>query len=262
MKKKIREIAALAKNNREWFLFDEDTSYPYPEIEDNETNFITDYNDLASTYNRYFVKEYGERTVEYDALTDTEFLQIWQEDIFATTCVYLSAWARLYYALDISYNPVYNVEEHTTTKYGQHETDFLNAARQHTTGQQQNTNGQQIDTIGSHIDTSTMKNVAIDSALEKESSKQEDNYAQRQDTKGQRIDTLGQRVDSDLSFTDTTTSKQHTDQTDRVGNIGVKSATELVNEEIRQKKRLSFFKNVFLVFVEEMGAYYEPDFLQ
>ena len=248
MKKTIKQINDAFKLTEKPLLFTESSLYPYPTIPDDDHNFIDDYNDYFETYDSYFVKEYGDRVVEYDAQSDSEFFARWEQDLFGTELIYLDAWARLYFALNINYNPVYNVEENTKTTYGQHETDFLNAQRQHT-------KGQQIDTIGGGTDTSTTANVATDSAQFKDSAKQTDVIAQRQNTEGQRIDT-------ESTFTDTTTSKQHIDTVERSGNIGVVSATELLNQEIAQKKRLSFFRNIFLILVEEVGAYYEFNFLQ
>lgn len=248
MKKTIKQINDAFKLTEKPLLFELANLYPYPTIPDDDHNFIEDYNDNAAVYDNYFVKEYGERVVEYDVTSDTEFYAAWCQDLFGTELIYLDAWARLYYAININYNPVYNVEENTKTTYGQHETDFLNAQRQHT-------KGQQIDTVGGGTDTSTTANVATDSAEYKDSAKQTDVIAQRQNTEGQRIDT-------ESTFTDTTTSKQHIDTVERSGNIGVVSATELLNQEIEQKKRLSFFRNIFLILVEEVGAYYEFNFLQ
>lgn len=250
MKKTIKELNAYIKSqaqNRQ-LLFRDSAGYLYPDIPDDEHNFIDDYNAAFELYDSYFVKEYGDRVVEYDAETMSSFFDAWFNDIVSTTYIYLDAWARLYYALNINYNPVYNVEENTKTTYGQHETDFMNAERQHT-------KGAQTDTVGGGTDTSTTANVATDSVEYKDSAKQTDVIAQRQNTEGQRVDT-------ESTFTDTTTSKQHIDTVERSGNIGVVSATELLNQEIAQKKRLSFFRNIFLILVEEVGAYYEYNFLQ
>lgn len=248
MKKTIKQLAKLAAESDKDLLFSDPDLYPYPTIPDDENNFISDYADSATYYDNYFVKEYGERIVEYDVETDSDFLNAWIDEMFGTELIYLEAWARLYYALHINYNPVYNVEEHTSTTYGEHVTDNVIGERKHTKGEQENTRG-------GGTDTSTTYNVAIDSGTEKESVKQTDIIANRTDTDGERIDT-------DDEATDTVTSNEHTDTIDRVGNIGVKSATELLNEEIRQKQRLAFFKNVFLILVEEAGAYYDADFLQ
>ena len=248
MKKTIRQINEYVLTQERGLLFGESTGYLYPTILDSDVNFIDDYNDAYTLYDRYFVLEYGDRVVEYDVNTMQEFFAQWYFDITSIAYIYMDAWARLYYALNINYNPVYNVEEHIETEYGEHETENVIGERSRTKGQQQNTRG-------GGTDTSTIANVAIDSVLEKDSSKQTDVIASRTDTDGSRTDT-------EEEATDTTTSKTHTDTVDRSGNIGTVSATELLNKEIEQKKRLSFFKNIFLVFVEEVGAYYEPNFLQ
>lgn len=245
MKKTIKELNRYIKSqpdNRQ-LLFRESTGYIYPDIPDDDTNFISDYNDAYEIYDAYFVKEYGDRIVEYDVETMSALFDAWFYDITSTAYIYMDAWARLYYAMHINYNPVYNVEEHTETTYGEHVTESEYGEREHTKGEQVNTNG-------THTDTSTQYNVAIDTQEEKESSKQTDVYGSHDNTEGERIDT-------EAAASDSVTSNEHVDTVDRSGNIGVVSATKLLADEIEQKKRLSFFKNAFLVLVEEVGAYYE-----
>jgi len=248
MKKTIKQILTIARRNNKDLLFQDPELYPYPEIPDSNDNFISDYAALAPSYDNYFVKEYGARVVEYDVETEADFLEEWFKDLYGTELVYLEAWARLYYALHINFNPVYNVEEHIKTTYGEHITENVIGERSHT-------KGAQINDDGTHTDTSTQFNVAVDSGEEKESAKQTDVIGAHQTTEGRRTDT-------DDAATDTTTSNEHIDSVDRSGNIGVVSATDLLNAEIEQKKRLSFFKNVFLVLIEEVGAYYDSEFLQ
>lgn len=245
MKRTIKELNAYIKSQQQnrQLLFRESTGYLYPDIPDDDNNFITDYNAAYDLYDAYFVKEYGDRIVEYNVDTMSALFDAWFNDITATVYIFIDSWARLYYAMHINYNPVFNVEEHTETTYGEHSTDTEYGERTHTKGQQQNTNG-------THTDTSTQYNVATDSVLEKESGKQTDEY-------GQQINTEGQRIDTEGNVTDTVTSNEHVDTVNRTGNIGTVSATKLLADEIEQKKRLSFFKNVFLVLVEEVGAYYE-----
>ena len=249
MKKTIRQINDAFKLTDKPLLFTESSLYPYPTIPDDTHNFIDDYNDNFAAYDNYFVKEYGDRVVEYDAQSDSEFFARWEQDLFGTELIYLDAWARLYYALNINYNPVYNVEEHTTTIYGQDQnTDSY--------GQHQRTSnyGSKETTSGARSDTSTAYSVSYDNGTEKETGKQVDALGQQVNTEGTHIDTH-----IDAAAIDTHTRSQHTDTVDRSGNIGVVSATELVKQEIALRRNYSFYKNCFLIIINELGAYWDDD---
>ena len=240
----------------------------YPTIEGNTSNFITDYQDDYFLFDHYFIFHYGDRIV--NLYVDEEHIEeYWQETMYAILRIYLDAWARLYYALNIDYNPIYNVEEHTTTTYGAHDTDTKYAQDQTTDsfGQHQTTNsvGQKETTNGTRTDSTTDYSVSFDAATEKETGKTEDSVGSQTITEGAHTDTITNAAAIDTHTragrTDTVTSKQHIDTVDRAGNIGVVSATQLLAEEEKLRRKQSFFNNCFLTIVEELGAYYECDFI-
>lgn len=240
----------------------------YPAIEGNTSNFITDYQNDYTLFDHYFITHYGDRTVSLDV--DEEHVEeYWQETMYSILRIYLDAWARLYYALNIDYNPIYNVEEHTTTTYGSHDTDTKYAQDQTTDsfGEHQTTNsiGQKETTNGTRTDYTTDYSVSFDAATEKETGKTEDTIGAQTITEGAHTDTITNAAATDTHTragrTDTVTSKQHIDTVDRAGNIGVVSATQLLAEEEKLRRKQSFYNNCFLTIVEELGAYYECDFV-
>ena len=241
---KIKELYKELMTD-ETFPFLMDGDWPYPE-EDPDYSFLADYLDGYQVYDRYFLKEHGEKTVDIDEDYTDNLNDAWFYELASIYAVYSSSWAHIYDTLNIAYNPVYNVEEHITTEYGLHETDRQYG--QHETDVQY---GATQDTIGGRTDTTTSYSVSFDGGTEKET--------------GKASDSVGQQINSSLLHTDTTTSKLHTDtetsklhtdKTDRTGNIGIKSSTALANEEIFMREKQIFFKNIFLTISRELGAYY------
>lgn len=245
-----------------------DPSMTYPEIEGDEANFLTEYNTNKADYDRYFLKEHGQKLVDIEGDTDADIILNWKAEIKAIQRIYLNSWAHIFYTLDIAYNPVYNVEEHTTTKYGEHETEREYGQHetdvqygQHETDMQY---GATSETLGTHTDTSTTYAVSYDSATEKETGKVSDTIGSQTNTTLLHTDTETSKLHTDTTtsklHTDTETSKLHTDTVDRTGNIGIKSASALAEEEILLRERQTFFKNVFLIISREVGAYYECNY--
>ena len=296
MEIKIKNLFALAGSP-----FVLDTNMTYPEIEGDESNFLTDYNTNKAQYDRYFIKEHGEKLVDIDGITDEDIVTNWRNEIQAIQRIYLNAWAHIYYTLNIAYNPVYNVEEHITSKYGEHETEREYGQHetdvqygQHETDRQYGQHetdvqygqhetdtqyGATSETLGTHTDTRTNYAVSFDAATEKETGKSEDVIGSQTNTSLLHTDTETSKLHTDTTtsklhtdtetsklhtdtttsklHTDTETSKLHTDTVDRTGNIGVKSASALAEEEALLRERQIFFKNIFLTISREVGAYYD-----
>ena len=242
-----------------------DPTMAYPEIEGDESNFLEEYNTNKASYDRYFLKEHGKKIVDMESDEDSDIATEWANMIADIQRVYLNSWAHIYYTLNIAYNPVYNVEEHTTTKYGEHETDVEYG--QHETDRQYGEHktdveygqhetdmqyGATQDTLGSHTDTSTDYSVSYDSATEHETGKNSNVVGSQTNSSITHTDTETSKL-----HTDTTTSKLHTDTVDRTGNIGIKSATALATEEVFMREKQIFFKNIFLTITREVGAYYD-----
>lgn len=318
-----------------------DTQMTYPTIPESTANFLTDYNTSKAIYDRYFLKEHGNKFVEVDGDEEEDVVLNWKKEIQAIQRIYLDSWAHMYYALDIAYNPVYNVEEHIETQYGAHETDREYGATQNTNqygatqdtkqygatqdtmqygatqdttqyGATQDTTqygatkdttqyGATSDTLGTHTDTRTNYSVSFDGTTEKETGKQSDVIGSQTNTSLTHTDTVDSIQHSDvassiqhsdvvssiqhsdvassiqhtdtasslahtdtlsaLAHTDKETSKLHTDTVDRTGNIGIKSASALAQEEVLLRERNIFFKGIFLTISREVGAYYDNYFI-
>ena len=257
---KIKEVYNLVESP-----FVLDTTMTYPTIEGNTSNFLTDYATNKEQYDAYFLKEHGKKLVDLESEEDSDIVSEWKALITSIQRVYLNAWAHIYYTLDIAYNPVYNVEEHTTTKYGEHETEMKYGEHETDTvyGTHVTTNafGATQDTFGTHTDTSTDYVVDYDEALEKSTGKNENVTGQQVNSTLAHTDTNTSQTYTDTNtsklHTDTNTSKLHTDTVDRTGNIGIKSATALATEEVFMREKQIFFKNVFLTISREVGAYYD-----
>ena len=241
---KIKELCKMIKTTPgQPFVLNPNWNYP----DWANYNFLTDYDTNMDDFDRYFVKEHGEKSVDLDADSDLEIINAWQEELTSIYYVYMNSWAHIYDTLNIAYNPVYNVEEHITTKYGEHETETEYGAHE-----TENVYGATSDTLGTHTDTSTSYSVSFDTATEKETGKNSDTIGSQTNTSLAHTDTETSKL-----HTDTTTSKLHTDTVDRTGNIGIKSATALAEEEVFFREKRVFFKNLFLTISREVGAYYD-----
>ena len=143
--------------------------------------------------------------------------------------------------------------------------------------------GATSETLGTHTDTTTQYTVNYDTGVEKETGKASDVTGAQTNTALTHTDTETSKLHTDTTtsklhtdtetsklhtdtetsklHTDTETSKLHTDTVDRSGNIGIKSASALAEEEALLRERHIFFKNVFLTISREVGAYYENSFI-
>ena len=264
------------------FIFKSDFSYP----EFAETNFLEDYIAEASTFDNYFLKEHGSKLVDFDGEELTDIKEEWEDMLEGIYTVYVNSWAHIYDTLNIAYNPVYNVEEHITTQYGEHETEveYGEHETEHEFGEHETEYeygeheteteyGNTSDTLGTHTDTSTNYSVSFDDTTEKETGKTSTEVGAQTNTSNSHTDTETSKLHTDTStsklhtdtetsklHSDTTTSKLHTDTVDRTGNIGIKSATALATEEIFMREKQIFFKNIFLTISREIGAYYELNY--
>lgn len=247
---KIKEINKYLKDLEEpaSLVIPEAITESYPEIIDesgqvSDVNFTSDYQDLFNEYDRYFVKHYGEMSIDLESSDMEDVVSEWYSENYGVFAVYLQNWARLYYALSLQYNPLYNVDGTETHLYGQHEEEFTEGQRQHIEGAKQNT-------IGSRTDTSTNYSVSYDAATEKEDGKTED-------VSGQQINNEATYTNTDTHAKDVSLSKTHTDTVTRKGNIGVTKSTDLLRDEFRLRMEKAFFDVVFKTIIEEIGAYWE-----
>lgn len=286
MKKKVIDLYKYYEGttHNSGFVLPPANAVTYPTIEGNTSNFLTDYNSAYQKFDRYFINNFGSRTYYsiFDPDTDAETLANWNDDIKAILSVYLDSWARLYYALSLQYNPLYNVDGTTETTYSQKtltdnmgarsETDQIGAKdRSDIMGARSETDtiGAKETTNGARSDTSTDYSVSFDSATEKETGKSVDGIGQQIINEGSQSNghtattytdrhTEEQHTDthSALAYIDTHTEGQHTETVTRYGNIGVTKSSELLESEFEIRKR-NFFHEIFVILSHELGLYYE-----
>ena len=286
MKKKVIDLYKYYEGtaHNTGFVLPPANAVTYPTIEGNTSNFLTDYNAAYQKFDRYFMNNFGSRTYYsiFDPETDAETLANWSDDIKAILSVYLDSWARLYYALSLQYNPLYNVDGTTETIYSQKtltdnmgarsETDQIGAKdRSDIMGARSETDtiGAKETTNGARSDTSTDYSVSYDSATEKETGKSVDGIGQQVINEGSQSNghtattytdrhTEEQHTDthSATAYIDTHTEGQHTETVNRYGNIGVTKSSELLESEFEIRKR-NFFHEIFVIISNELGLYYE-----
>ena len=203
-------------------------SWEYPEFA--EKNFLYDYMAEAAAFDKFFLKEHGAKFVDIDGETDEEIEDEWKDLLESIYTVYVNSWAHIYDTLNIAYNPVYNVEEHITTKYGEHETEVEYGEHEtemeygeHETeveyGEHETETeyGATSDTLGTHTDTATNYSLSFDATTEKETGKTSNVVGAQTNTSLLHTDTETSKLHTDTNtsklHTDTETSKLHTDTT-------------------------------------------------
>ena len=239
--KKIKQLYDYAKENNHRLLF-ESTGITYPVIEGNTSNFINDYIANAEYLDKMFYIRYASMKPILPDEDMDEYFANWKSSIQAVLYFYLDAWARLYYALSLAYNPTWNYDGHnTTTTKGKTEglsgTDTVVYDRDaHIT----------TEARGAKTTTDTEYEVPFDSTTEKE---------------------VGKSVAGDTAYTDTITEQANIDE-DRTtygkqnnvdytvsetkgGNQGTTTTQTMLNEEYELRKR-SFFDNCFKAICKEL----------
>lgn len=239
------------------------TNLTYPTIEDNESNFITDYQANAASYNGYAILKRGNQVIKVD---EEDYDPAWnylKEISGYITDAHLTEWARLYFALSLSYNPLYNVDGTTTRATTQKQrTDAYGAQSGSSTfGATDVTDvyGAKSATLGAHTDTQTNSSVSFDSQTEKETGQTQNAYGAQTNTELERTDhhTSLSRSDShsEAAHSDTHTDAAFSETETRKGNIGVTMSQQLLEAEW-EFRRKSFFATIINQMLDECGFYY------
>ena len=204
----------------------------YPTIEGNTSNFITDYIAGADEFDLYAARKHGEKWFDGVIVeSEDDIITEWNMATNASIMIHRDAWARLYYALSLKYNPIWNVDGTTTFEHGEVvRTDDI-AERTDTTN---------LDAIGgSNTDYAT----AYDSGTEKETGKSEysEDAKENSFTAGAHLDTY--------------TTEEYTDTETRTGNIGVTQTQQMLNAEWEFRKK-SFFDYMIKIILKDCGCIY------
>lgn len=129
----VAQIYQQAKSNNAALLFNYATLNPlYPLIPDNTSNFLLDYSTQHTRFDRLFNQKHGEK---FACIVASDIEEAYTE--FFNLCndvcaVHLNDWARMYYALSLYYNPLWNVDGTETTSYTDHETVIDSAQKKNT----------------------------------------------------------------------------------------------------------------------------------
>ena len=109
MKKTLKQISKHSSFTSEAPFTLIYTSLDYPSIPDNTSNFIEDY-EASLSYDNYAVYKRGSQVIDLDLEDESDLASEWYDIIEAITNIHLDSWTRLYYALNLSYNPIWNVD--------------------------------------------------------------------------------------------------------------------------------------------------------
>ena len=285
MKKTLKQIIKETPTGESFYFFDSDLTYPSPDPETNE-NFIDDYQNNASNYNLYAMLKRGNQVLDIDE----EMFEMLEVDNAAdytmalskaVTDTYLNSWARLYYALSLAYNPLYNVDGTTTKTISERErTDAygaqsggqtigaISASDIHGAKSKSDVWGAKSSTLGEHTDTQTNYSVSFDSSTEKETGKTSNLMGAQTNTENTYTDghteqsytdshTEQARTDShqEAAHTDKHTDAEYTETEERKGNIGVTMSQQLLNAEWELRKK-DFFATIINQMLDELGFMY------
>jgi len=220
-----------AKSDENEPLFNIESPENYPVFEDSSANFITDYLSDYANFDFYTVRMYGERIAKFVSFDDLEILEEFDKIINSILSIHLPEWARLYYALDLKYNPIYNVDGVTTFNFGERhrEEDIKQRKRS--------------EKFPEALTTNTEYNVAFDSATEKESGKTTSSTA------------LHTNEFTDDPHKDEFNEDEYENTETRKGNIGVTMTQQMLEAEFELRKK-SFFNTMIKTFIEEAGFMY------
>lgn len=258
----VSKLYKYAKDENQTLLFP-DSGITYPTIEGNTSNFLEDYNANHEELDRMFWLKYSSMKCILPDDFDEEinvYFNDWKECVKSVLYYYLDAWARLYYALNLQYNPIYNVDVVTTTETeGQTEglsgtdttTDRIAA---HVKNLNYGADTTDHD-YGTHTDDTTSHEVPNDSVNEKEVGKSVDTYGAHTDT-----DTRAAHQDT---FTDQAYNDSHATEYGKInevdytvtetkrGNQGITMTTDMLNEEWKWRQH-SFWENCFKAICREL----------
>ena len=275
----LRKIMKSKPDTDPGYLFH--TNLTYPTFPDNDSNFIEDYQSNAASFNKYALLKRGDQVVKFDEGDYEDGWDFLSEVSEAITDVHLDSWARLYYALSLSYNPLYNVDGTTTRETTQRQrTDAYGAQSGSSVfGATSNTDnwgaisktdqyGNKSATLGAHTDTQTNSSVSFDSGIEKETGQTQNSIGSQTNTEASYTDSHSELAKMDThtgaarndshsenSYTDTHTDSAFTETETRQGNIGVTMSQQLLEAEWKFRQK-SFFETIINQMLDEAGFFY------
>lgn len=273
MKTTIKQIHQTAKSLNKPLLMNETINAYYPIIYDSDgeestINFVDDYLLEHTLFDDYAKFQYGQRMYDCDGDTFTSVYNDWIEECNSIVAIHLTSWARLYYALSLSYNPLWNVDGTEKEIYSEELTTNVFGSDKNTTvyGTDKSTNvfgtDKSTNVIANRSNESTEYGMSYDTNTEHKSGRTSDTIGGGTDTttRDSRTDTNTRDSHTDTntrdSRTDTSNVGEHTITKIRGGNIGVTETTALLNHEW-EFRRKDFFKEIIETIIRETGADYD-----
>lgn len=224
-------------------LMDSTLSAMYPIIEGNTSNFVDDYL-LNHVYldKVFYTKFMSKKALFVDGAAFPSIYNEWLDECKAFVVYYLDSWARLYYALNEQYNPLFNVDGKTETKtVGQIGSN---------TGTDQTTNHidpfEVTDTFSGNNVTSTDYTTPTDSSVERQTDKSSVDTSDSGNTHYENV-----KESTSTTQYGTTNDADYTVTETRQGNIGVTKSTDLLESEWEFRKK-AFFDMVFDTLSKEL----------
>lgn len=229
----------------------------YPTIYDSEgqettINFVDDYLLEHTLFDDYVKFQYGQRMYDCDEDTFTAIYNEWIDECNSIVAIHLTSWAKLYHALSLTYNPIWNVDGTEKEIYSSELTTNVFGSDKNTMvyGQDKTTN-----VTDTRSNETTDYSMAYDSNTEHESGR-------TQTTLDGGTDTATRDSHTDIntrdSRTDTSNVGEHTITKIRGGNIGITETTTLLNHEW-EFRRKNFFQEVIETIIRETGVDYYED---
>lgn len=210
----------------------------YPEGEHLIGNFITDYVDGYTYFDRNVARKYGERGIEvnYDT-TIAEASADWLQDVNSIVFQHLNDWAKMYSALIKDYEPLWNVDGTVITTYGETENNDQYGATQKTRQY-----GATQDTMQHGAVTTTDTYGATQDTTQYGATQDTTQYGATSETQGGGTDThnhyersypdsteIKTSKDEDVIASRTNTSTQHSDIESSIQHSDVKSSTQHID---------------------------------
>lgn len=259
----INDLYKYARDNNKPLIFDT-TGVVYPTIEGNMSNFLTDYNAHRAEFDRAFWLKYSSMAPIIPEDSENETIANYYNDWIITTKAilyyYLESWARLYYALSINYNPIWNVDGVTTretkgTTEGLSGSDVVTISTDDHVKESDLAADETEHNYATHTDAATNYEVPYDSTNEKETTKTSEEFGAHidKDTRKAKKDTFTDKGYEDTHTTEygKTNEVDYTETETRGGNIGVTMTQTMLSEE-EKLRRSSFWDTVYKAICKEL----------
>ena len=213
--------------------------------------YFGDDTDYYQVIDRKFAQMYGDfyyyDFLETDGQSMSDTITNFRTDCFAILAKNQKRYQelyRIYLATDAQIPFDYNYD--LTETYGKTKNTFTKGSESDTIGQRQDTYGQRIDTIGEITNTHNVapfNSVTPQTESTDVSSSHNDTIGSHTDTIGSHSDTYGQRIDTSEDDEHTVTKK---------GNIGVQTASDVMERFVSAWSRYKFLELIFEDFCKEL----------